>query len=449
MITLTEGQEKARQEIMAALANTHMLKGNEHCLQGYAGTGKTTMMMVVVREMQDAGKKVAVCAPTNKAVAVLERKMREAEIDVETSTIYSLLGLTPGSDDAKRKPKRVGRNRSTGFDVIIIDECSMVGMDLMDWIKQDLSKKFVLYIGDPAQLPPVGESLSQTFQVESKSILDQIMRQSADNPIIGLSIDIRSMIKGGGVEWERFCDADDGESSTGIYRPSGDEAMSWVEDAFTSKEFAEDNDRFRYLCWTNARVQYVNGHIRRLIYGETETPFIPGERVLCRSSIQDATGCITMIQTNDEATIETIRLGEYAQHFDSHVSGKYKDGRSFDAVPAWDAVFPVWEVQLRTRADMLVDTRFPVDPAQYKAICDKLVTEANANRVRWHEYFDFSDKIAKLQSVYAMTVHCSQGSTFGNVFVDLNDCARNSKTVEMLQLLYVACTRPQNALVLI
>lgn len=448
-ITLTAGQEKARAEIMAAMGRVHMLRGAEHCLMGYAGTGKTTMMMVVVKEMQEAGKRVAVCAPTNKAVAVLERKMLEAEIEVETRTIYSLLGLTPGSDDAKRKPKRVGKNHSTKFDVVIIDECSMIGMDLMDWIKQDLASKFVLYIGDPAQLPPVGETLSQAFQVESKSVLDQIMRQAADNPIIALSIDIRAMINAGKVDWLRFVDADDGTSCTGIYRPGPDESMAWIEDAFTSPEFAEDNDRYRYLCWTNARVQFVNTHIRRLIYGDTPTPFVPGERILVRSSIQDESGNLTLINTNDEATVESIKLGEYSHNFDPHTAGQYKDGRTYDALDGWTATMPVWEVQLRNRAGILVDCRIPVDANDHKAHSDRLTAEAAKNRIRWHEFFSYQDKIAKLQSVYAMTVHCSQGSTFQNVFVDLNDCARNAKTVEMLQLLYVACTRPQRALVLV
>jgi ATP-dependent exoDNAse (exonuclease V) alpha subunit len=48
-----------------------------------------------------------------------------------------------------------------------------------------------------------------------------------------------------------------------------------------------------------------------------------------------------------------------------------------------------------------------------------------------------------------MTVHCSQGSTFKDVFLDMSDCTRNSRTVEMLKLLYVGAMRPQLALVLV
>jgi exodeoxyribonuclease-5 len=457
-LTLSGGQQQAMEEITAAMHRHFQSKNglgigwgaapaNEHSLQGYAGTGKTTLMQFVVKAMREQEKRVVLCAPTNKAVAVLERKMREAGISVPTMTIYSLLGLTPGNEDAKRKPKRVGKNKATRFDVVVIDECSMLGIDIMDWVKRDLAAHFVLYIGDPAQLPPVGETLSQSFLPASRSMLMQIMRQAEGNPIIALATDIREMIKSGVPEWSRFHEADDG-GPTGIYCP-GDAAMQWIEDAFTSKDFSADNDRYRYLCWTNARVAFVNSHIRKLIYGETETPFIADERVLVRSNITDLNTEEVVINTNDEAVVEHIKAGVFTQGFDAHAAGKYKDGRPYDALPARQVDLDVWEVTLRTRAEELVETRIARDATQYKAICDLLIQEAGRNRSRWYEYFSFTDKVSRLQSVYAMTVHCSQGSTFENVFVDMNDCARNSRTIEMLQLLYVACTRPSRALVLV
>jgi exodeoxyribonuclease-5 len=449
-ITLTPGQQKAADEIMSALGSVNAWSGGrEHSLQGYAGTGKTTMLMVLVRQMQAEGKNVAVCAPTNKAVAVLERKMREGGIEVDSATIYSLLGLTPGSDDAKRKPKRVGRNRSGAYDVIIIDECSMVGIDLMDWIRRDLANKFVLYIGDPAQLPPVGETLSQTFQTENVSTLDRVMRQAEGNPIIAMSIEIRRMIREATPDWSVLAPTPGDVSDIGIFRPGPDVTMAWVEDAFLSDEFAEDNDRFRYLCWTNDRVAFINRHIRHMVYGDTATPYVPGERVLVRSRVSDESGHMTLIQTNDEATVETIVPGTFVAAFDAHVGGTYKDGRTYDELPAWEQEFETWDMQLRTRGDNLVDIRIPRDPAAYKAICDRAVSEAKRNKARWFGYFGFTDQITKVQSVYAMTIHCSQGSTFENVFVDVSDCARNPRTVEMLQLLYVGCTRPSKALVLV
>jgi exodeoxyribonuclease-5 len=223
-IVLTAGQDKAKAEIMAAMA-----KGDHHVLLGFAGTGKTTLMRVVVREMLEAGKRVAVCAPTNKAVSVLERNIRAAAIEAPCLTIYKLLGLTPGSDDEKRKPKRVGKNKALHYDVVILDECSMVSSDLMEWINKDLRRHFVLYVGDPAQLPPVGEKLSETFATPSCSMLSEIMRQASDNPVIALATDVREMIETATPDWGRFAPVDDG-GDFGIFCP-GVDAQAWVDDA--------------------------------------------------------------------------------------------------------------------------------------------------------------------------------------------------------------------------
>jgi exodeoxyribonuclease-5 len=440
---LTAGQDKAKAEILAAMA-----KGHHHVLRGFAGTGKTTLMRVVVREMLEAGKHVAVCAPTNKAVSVLERNMRAAAIEAPCLTIYKLLGVTPGSDHEKRKPKRVGKNKALHYNVVILDECSMVSSDLMERINKDLGRHFVLYVGDPAQLPPVGEKLSETLATPSCSMLSEIMRQAADNPVIALATDIRKMIETATADWGRFAPVDAG-GDFGIFCP-GIDAQAWVDDAFTSAEFRADNDRFRYLCWTNKRVREVNSRIRKLIYGDTPTPFVVGERVLVRSNITTGgrDGEVT-INTNDEAVVEHIAKGTWIHKFVTHVGGTYADGRRYAELPARTIEMQVWDVVLKTRDDKEVETRIALDDQEYKAICDELVGEARRNKARWFEYFDFTDSIARLQSVYAMTVHCSQGSTFENVIVDVDDCARNSRTVEMLQLLYVACTRPQKALVLV
>jgi exodeoxyribonuclease-5 len=49
---------------------------------------------------------------------------------------------------------------------------------------------------------------------------------------------------------------------------------------------------------------------------------------------------------------------------------------------------------------------------------------------------------------YAITVHRSQGSTFNNIFVDMEDIMRNRNWLECLKLFYVAITRARYAVVL-
>ncbi len=75
-----------------------------------------------------------------------------------------------------------------------------------------------------------------------------------------------------------------------------------------------------------------------------------------------------------------------------------------------------------------------------------------AARSAWQKHLhDLKAAVARLQSVYAMTVHTSQGATFGGCFIDLPDIKRcgRSSLLEMQQMLYVAATRPSQALMLV
>jgi hypothetical protein len=69
-------------------------------------------------------------------------------------------------------------------------------------------------------------------------------------------------------------------------------------------------------------------------------------------------------------------------------------------------------------------------------------------REAWVEFFKFKDEtFADLRPVHASTVHRSQGSTYGKVFVDLTDIGRNTRRDVLLRLLYVALTRARGDVV--
>ena len=72
-IELNDGQGAALREILEARDDGRP----RHLLTGYAGTGKTTLMQAVVRELKALKLAVAVTAPTHKAVQVLASKLGE------------------------------------------------------------------------------------------------------------------------------------------------------------------------------------------------------------------------------------------------------------------------------------------------------------------------------------------------------------------------------------
>jgi exodeoxyribonuclease-5 len=428
---LNPDQAKALSEIMAVLG-----RGQTHLLTGYAGSGKTTLVQHFARVATGQGLKVVLTAPTHKAVAVLQNKLRGAALTIDCVTIHSLLQLSPKPNGDRMVFERKRHAQPVRADVVVIDECSMISADLMRHVRCHLPVSFVLFVGDPAQLPPVGETESESFQIKSRSHLDTIVRQAAENPLLRAAHIIRQS-QGGPMDWSWCRSAK--AAPLGVFVPEHPDA--WMRRGFTSTEFGNDPDQFRYLCWTNDRVAQVNARVRRWIYGgDTATPFMPGERAMARSPVFHRDGHTQLLATNEEATV--LRISE------STVMHQLEDYPDLDG---WSAEFPAWRVELLRDNEEKIEIEVPRDDRRYQQVLARIADQAADRRERWGEWHALRQRIGNLQAIYAMTVHTSQGSTFGNVFVDVPDIKRRttSNLLEAQQLFYVAATRPSRALVLV
>lgn len=147
-------------------------------LSGKAGTGKTTMICVLIRLLQHMGKKIMLCATTGTAAYNINQyldQMPSLEKDIQCSTVHTAFKIkdsvfpytTKGSADI---PELINS------DAIIIDEISMMRMDVFRYVMRSISKadevcrqrfnethseaevyneKQVILVGDFFQLPPV------------------------------------------------------------------------------------------------------------------------------------------------------------------------------------------------------------------------------------------------------------------------------------------------------
>jgi hypothetical protein len=131
-------------------------------LSGYAGTGKTWLLVQLIAAV--TGLRVAVCAPTHKAVAVITAKLVESQPSgkIWSGTLHALLGLRLREDrDGGMQLDLDRQDKGTYFedyDLVVIDEASMVGTQLLSHISEFQRcgrRPCVLYVGDPGQLLPV------------------------------------------------------------------------------------------------------------------------------------------------------------------------------------------------------------------------------------------------------------------------------------------------------
>jgi len=429
-IALNADQQRAKEETLAAIEARR-----RHLITGHAGFGKTTLVQDLAMTLRRQCKRVILSAPTHKAVAVLRRKLKRLGIeDVQCGTIQSVLSLTPSPHGDKLRFERREHAPAVDADVVFIDECSMVDHELMHHARLHLQDCAVVDVGDPAQLPPVGEVESESFRNDSHSHLTVPVRQTAGNPILEAAHAIR-MQQGGPIDWS-WCRTVRNDKG-GVYVP-GERLDAWMHRAFTSDEFARDADAFRYVCWTNARVADVNSKVRRWLYGDDiPTPFMPGERALLRAPIVRDKAVI--MATNQEVVVTEISAGE--------LSGRFE---AAGLIGAWDWSVPTWQARVRDEDNLEIEVHLVRDMSAYNRIIERIKRETASERMRWRDYHAFQGSLAFLQSIYAMTVHTAQGSTFKHCFLDVLDIKRRvaSNLLEAQQLLYTGASRPTHGLIL-
>lgn len=149
----------------------------EISLGGYAGTGKTTLLKLLIDEVDDS---LAVMALTGKAVSVLRHKGVE-----EANTIHSTIYYC---EVEKKKLIFTLRDDIEGHpNLFIIDEASMVSTQLY---KDLLSFNVpILWVGDHGQLEPVGKNPG--IMKDPDVTLERIHRQAEGNPIIVFADKVR------------------------------------------------------------------------------------------------------------------------------------------------------------------------------------------------------------------------------------------------------------------
>lgn len=449
-ISLTPSQLAARDAAVEALT-----LGYPFLLAGFAGTGKTTTAIEIIRTLRERGLRVVASAPTHAAKRVLARKLHAAGLAIGAMTTPALLGLTVSTDSGVQRLRQENPSTAHEFHVVLVDEVSMVGRDLQKFITK-LCPRAVLYIGDPAQLPPVMEAIAPIFASAVERVeLTEIVRQSSVNPLLDAATALRVQ-QGAPLDWGWARERSAG--SVGIFTPSAAAEDEWLRAAFTDPEWDKNPDSFRVLAFKNDTVANYNAKIRRWRYGPTLTPFIAGEQVICRQPVGERVYnekkkrhvFIPHFTTLEETQVIGIESDVRYLEFDEIDSGWSDDGSFREHVKPWHVSIPIWRVRLKHAALGSIIATMPQDWAAYDRIDARLVSEAIRNKKRWFTRYRLKESMADLRPPYAMTVHCSQGATFDHVFVDFRDLATAPGSALLKQrLAYTAITRPRNSVFLL
>jgi exodeoxyribonuclease V alpha subunit len=160
-------------------------------ISGGAGTGKTYVLARLSKAFLAAGLKVALCSPTGKAAKRIEESLRSQGLDLEAKTIHRLLEYDGHdfhreslSEPSDRRDGNGQQKADDGYDVVVVDEVSMVDVPLMAELLRriDFTRTRLILVGDHNQLPPVGPGnvLRDIIQhnLVPTIVLDEVVRQA-------------------------------------------------------------------------------------------------------------------------------------------------------------------------------------------------------------------------------------------------------------------------------
>ncbi len=449
----------------AVLALTKWYNSNELIctLRGHAGTGKTYILDYFVNQV--IKHSVVVTAPTHKAVRIVEKR-----IGKKSKTLQSLHGLrvnvnleTFNIDKIQFDP--FGEPSFANYKIVIIDECSMINSSLYDLNEQRARqyKTKILYVGDDKQLPPVGENLSRCFTCKNQVVLNEIVRQDKDNPMLTLLSLLRDDIEHG---TSKFISHIVTNKEVINSKGEGYETLKTkpftqkVVEVFNDKRFESNLDFVRYTAWTNKSIKEWNSFIRKKILPSSDNVV----------TIDDVfTGYKTIV---DEFLKPIIINSE------DYIVANVEYRRS-------DYGFFVYRTVLRnvydngTSAVEIVDHKHSSFIKYYNKLnnlhFEAIYSTAMERGRKWKEYYNFKDRYLCLVNFdlkdngksksrgtvtrdidygFGLTTHKCQGSTYENIFINVQDIAyyNDGSSIRLInydknaillrnKLLYVAASR--------
>lgn len=392
MIQLSEEQIKAKDAILEFL-----LDSDQHffVLQGTAGTGKTTLIKEVSKDWANQQQLLKTLDPkylfTKFTFTATTNKAVQALTNATgyfARTIHQFLGLTVRNGQVALATQSEPNFVNT---VIVIDECSYIDYRLLEMIESFTKDNKVIFMGDKTQLPPVGYNHSPVFYKEYPTFnLTKQLRQMHSPNIAKYCRDLQTFI------------------NTPIDFPAlniGNEIEHLSKDEFNKRILQMDATKSKILAIKNRTVNNYNAVLFKARNGREE--FAAKDVVINNHYVPG-------LATDEEVTIEHIR---YDVNNDG-VAGA--------------------NVVINSKQYFLPDKVSNIKKLfkQYTAMREYV--KANAIKNTWVD----------LRPNFALTIHKSQGSTYDEVFIDLDDMKSIKDLRELAKLLYVAMSRAKYRVIL-
>lgn len=457
---LTNQQNKVFEQIKAFLNSD----ASVFILRGYAGTGKTTMVKVIADYIEQT-RQLAMMAPTGRAARVLAMKTGHTATTIHKA-IYSKAHVEPKKvkNIAESEFKfvfSINNSENGGNIVAIVDEASMVCSrkiehelfmfgtdnlleDLLTFVRPNFGGK-VIFVGDPAQLPPVGESVSNALRAEYfkekglkviEAELTEVLRQKDDSVILKNAMMIRDLLK-------------KDKRNQLVFEEQKDDVETVPSEQFLDKYLNYRKESGKHdsviICYSNKSANRYNRDIRKSLYG--------GDVPLQENDILLITQNNYRLDRMNGEFVPVLSIGERIQQSApvyAQIGGKKE--RIVITLNFIKVTVPNGDgnpIPCMLLEDLLTSDTATISIDENRALyinfCMrnpnlKQGTESFAEALLYDEYYN----AIRAKYGYAVTGHKCQGGEWGKVFVDYT--GRTGLDDDSLRWAYTATTRAQKTL---
>ncbi len=423
-------------------------------LKGYAGTGKTTVVKALVNVLPKMGKRIVLMAPTGRAAKVLS-----SYTGLPAHTIHRKIYFAWTSKEGNivmRLQKNYHKHT-----LFVVDEASMIPHvtkaegqlfstrnlldDLFAYVQSGENCR-ILFIGDTAQLPPVGldespaldtEFLKQAYSLEiDEDELTEVVRQSRESGILQNATLIRDEIPEKKVTFPLFSL----KNFSDVVRINSSELEEMLNRAFSGA--GKDNNVV--ICRSNKRANIFNREIRnRILFFDGEISTGDYLMVVKNNYFWLPPGSSAGFIANGDI-VELIRIRKTEELYGFRFADvtirflDYPDEKELDVKILLDTLMadsPALPQQDNNRLFQTVMEDYADLPTRKEKVEKvKLSGHFNALQVKF---------------AYALTCHKTQGGQWDTVFIDQGYVTERMLNTEFLRWLYTAVTRATKKLYLV
>ena len=419
-------------------------------LRGYAGTGKTTMIGALVRAMDKLHQKTVLLAPTGRAAKVISSysgfpayTIHKRIYRQRTAGALSINTLAAGESVFS-----LAENRSE-HTLFIVDEASMIADssensgfgsgrlldDLIQYVYSNGTCRLML-VGDNAQLPPVGQSLSPALSCDflsgyglrvSQYQLTEVARQALESGILANATRLRDMLRRGEVNNEITWQTDGFED---IHVVNGQQMLDELERSYRE----EGEQETIVVTRSNRRMNLYNQGIRSRLLWKEEL-LSAGDRIMVTRNnyfFTEQYEGLDFIANGDMLTV--VRLRHERELYGYRFADATLRSNDYD-----------WEIE----AVVCLDTLLSESPEASYAIQRTLFTRVAEDFPEIHNKRDLTKAVMaspyynalQIKHAYAVTCHKAQGGQWQRVFIDAGQVAPEQLGEDYYRWFYTALTR--------